>query len=155
MLIDQKPHVPPPARRVCAASCMSRDSPPITQRTSGLVDCARRCRRGGAYIRSAGKSGQHHVECAYILISGGIAMKKHAFLAPLAASVAVLLANTALPAHAAIDAANSVATPETSSAPTADFVLTRGTAGNIQTADHESHASHESHSSHSSHASGS
>ena len=82
-------------------------------------------------------------------------MKKHAFLAPLAASVAVLLANTALPAHAAIDAANSVATPETSSAPTADFVLTRGTAGNIQTADHESHASHESHSSHSSHASGS
>jgi len=81
-------------------------------------------------------------------------MKKHAFLAPLAVSVAVLLANTGLPAHATIEATNPAATPETSSAPTADFVLTRSTTGNIQTADHESHASHASHSSHSSHVSG-
>jgi hypothetical protein len=85
----------------------------------------------------------------------GIAVKKHAFLAPLAASVAVLLANTALPAHATIEATNSVATPEKSSAPTADLVLTRSAAGNIRTVDHYSHASHESHSSHSSHTSGS
>jgi hypothetical protein len=83
-----------------------------------------------------------------------IVMKKHAFLAPLAVSVAVLLANTGLPAHATIEATNPAATPETSSAPTADFVLTRSTTGNIQTADHESHASHASHSSHSSHVSG-
>jgi len=77
-------------------------------------------------------------------------MKKRAFLAPLAASVAVLLANTALPAHVTIVATNSAAIPETSSAPTADFVLTRSATGNIQTADHESHASHSSHSSHAS-----
>jgi len=82
-------------------------------------------------------------------------MKKRAFLAPLAASVAVLFANTALPARATIEATTLVAAPETSSAPTADFVLTRSASGNIQTADHESHASHESHSSHSSRVSGS
>lgn len=85
-------------------------------------------------------------------------MKTHAFLAPLAASVAVLLANAALPAHVTIEATNSVATPETSSAPITDFVLTRSATGNVQTAQHQSHASHASHelhSSHSSHASGS
>jgi hypothetical protein len=78
-------------------------------------------------------------------------MKKRAFLAPLAVSVASLLGGAPVPAHATVSTTPSVEKISASTAAGADFVLRRNSSNGVQIADHESHYSHESHSSHSSH----
>lgn len=79
-------------------------------------------------------------------------MKKRAFLAPLALSVASLLGGVPVPAaHASISDTPNVEKISAGTTAGADFVLHRNSGDGVQIADHESHYSHESHSSHSSH----
>ena len=80
-------------------------------------------------------------------------MDKRKFLAPLAASVAVLLGTTATPVQALsvpVTASIEVSLPTTVAD---DLVLTRSSGSQLQLADHESHSSHSSHASHASHSS--
>jgi hypothetical protein len=75
-------------------------------------------------------------------------MKKRQFLAPLAVSIAALLAGPVVPVQAS--AAPAVTTPEAAPIASKHLVLKRSAGRELRLADHESHASHESHSSHSS-----
>lgn len=85
-------------------------------------------------------------------------MKKHAFLGPLAVSIAALISGSPTAARASVEVPQltAVAIPSVSTTLSVDqFVLARSHGNAFRHADHESHASHESHSSHSSHVSGS
>lgn len=88
-------------------------------------------------------------------------MKKRAFIAPLAASVAALIGGSTEAANAAVIGRDLTGTDLENQVPAAGgkipgFVLDRSQEknGGRIFADHSSHASHDSHSSHSSHSSG-